>query len=251
MTTEIYYCSDCCGSGCSCCGCTTVANSWTFTVTGITAGAACTGTCVSLNGDFTLLYFSSCKWSTEDSNGCNSDASYILYCDGTNWILQTTCIAGGNFNRWKKSVGTWNCTGTNVLTLTDSNCCSTLPDTITLTPSEDNLICSSCCPGDFLPTTIHMTISGTASGCDGTYALVYDASLLGWKTTVSIGTCPTGSKPAVFLECSAGIWGLFIDGGLIAGDYNSLSCNPFDIIYDTVTELTSCCGATGKIEFTI
>lgn len=119
-----------------------------------------------------------------------------------------------------------------------------------------------CCGGISLPTTLHLTISGTG-GCDGTYPLtlqVSTPSFIGWYYNFS-DISPTCTGPfAVQLGCftSGNAWILTIccpaqsvgtgwQSGLQAGS----TCSPLHLNFSIVITASFCCSSSGGSNETV
>ena len=129
----------CCGITCS--ECTDLAPSvWKITVSGITNGDC--STCSVFNGtDIQLPDFGiDCTWASEPAqSSCFSPPG-----TGELWVLNTTfgvewvLTAQGNptIGRWTRSLASFDCLGSNVMTLASSSSqCNNLPSTITIAPA--------------------------------------------------------------------------------------------------------------------
>lgn len=104
-------------------------------MSGFNGTTSCEGDCNDLNGDWTLTYQGSCFWSTGDVSPCYSSApTWQLSCDGTEWALETTCLAGAGVIRYTKSIASWSCLGSNTLTRVREDCCDSWPTTLTVVP---------------------------------------------------------------------------------------------------------------------
>jgi hypothetical protein len=121
-----------------CCGCDALPRVWTFSVSGFYGGESECSTgrsCADINGSWTLTYVGDCVWNSGDNGACvEGEGTWTLFCDANDWILGTEGVAGAFVNIWKKSRATWNCLGENTLTLVTHEFCSSVPDTITITP---------------------------------------------------------------------------------------------------------------------
>jgi hypothetical protein len=112
----------------ACCDCSSYPLAWTMTIAGLTGRTSCT----SANGDYTLNALSACQWQTPGGGG--GQASILLYCDETNYVLNVI-TTGGNA-QYIKSRATWDCLNANTLAFsTSGGLCTDWPATMTVTPA--------------------------------------------------------------------------------------------------------------------
>ncbi len=120
-----------------CCGCTVIPTTYR-----VDLDPVINGTCTECSKYNTTNVLHNegvgiCVWSTLDTAPCGgSDATWVLSCDGTTWLLQAVGVAGQFLAKYTKSVATWSCLGVNVLAYAgaDLPLVCTFPATATVTP---------------------------------------------------------------------------------------------------------------------
>lgn len=239
--------ANCCNClpGTTCCACltrSTLRQSWTMTISGITNGTC--SSCSQYNGTFILYWNYDCHWTdwratpatcvgTTGIVACDPHNTWTLRLETGTFKLRSTAEAGGGLlsvSIYELAEASWNCSGSNVMTRTanvTSSCATgSFPATVTLTPSASVMTLCDCEPAyDAIAARWKVTITGVTAllcNCDtinAEHTLTRDSSACEtfdyyccWGVVIVQPTCTWNTTLRLMFDDANGIVYLFISG---------------------------------------